>query len=329
MTRVALHRALPLLLLPCLLLTLTQCQRVRHLPDQAKLAFVKAKYRAQTFGKKPKRQKKSEKADGQGEGEKPAGPEKGLRGLMNNGQALAGVSGAGGAGAGSTAGGGTAEGGGVFDFSNVVQTQVQGFGRVGWHSSLTTATQDARRTGKPLLILFTHQGSNSAQALENTLVLTPEFRTLVTEQFIPLRINYGDTDTRQSPYYRDFKAKLEAKGYPTVVITLPDGTEIERIAGYNQKAAGESSAYTKAYLKRLEIAVADSKKAVDARRQKLESQRYRTWTSKDGSKVFARLDTLDANMATFTTEWGEPFKTFLSRLSEEDQAQVAARRGEG
>jgi hypothetical protein len=322
--RAVIHRALPLLLLPCLLFT--QCHVARQLPDRAKLAFVKAKYQAQTLGRKPKKQKKSEKADGQGEGEKPAGMEKGLRGLMNNGQALAGVSGAGGAAAG---GGGMAEGGGVFDFSNVVQTQVQGFGRVSWHSSLTTATQDARRTGKPLLILFTHQGSSSAQALENTLVLTPEFRTLVTEQFIPLRINYGDPDTRQSPYYRDFKAKLEAKGYPTVVITLPDGTEIERIAGYNQKSADESSAYTKAYLKRLEIAVADSKKAVDARRQKMESQRYRMWTSKDGSKVFARLDTLDANMATFTTEWGEPFKTFLSRLSEEDQLQVAARRGEG
>ncbi|QIF05544.1 thioredoxin family protein [Roseimicrobium sp. ORNL1] len=326
MLRTVSPRAHLLLLLPCLLLT--QCHVARQLPDRAKLAFVKAKYRAETFGKKPKKQKKPEKADGQGEGGKPAGPENGLHGLMNNGQALAGASGAGGAGAGAAAGGAAGEGG-VFDFSNVVQTQVQGFGRVGWHSSLTTATQDARRTGKPILILFTHQGSSAAQALENTLVLTPDFRTLVTEQFIPLRINYGDADTRQSPYYRDFKSKLEAKGYPTVVITLPDGTEIERIAGYNEKSAGEGSAYTKAYLKRLEIAVADSKKAVDARRQKMESQRYRMWTSKDGSKVFARLDTLDANMATFTTEWGEPFKTFLTRLSEEDQAQIAARRGEG
>lgn len=321
MTRTVIPRALPLLLLPCLLLT--QCHMARQLPDRAKLAYVKARYKVHTLGDKSKKQKKPKK----GEGENAAGPEKGLRGLMNDGQAIAGASTAGAAGA-AAAGGGSPEGG-VFDFSNVVQTQVQSFGRVGWHSSLTTAAQDARRTGKPLLILFTHQGSSAAQALENTLVLTPEFRTLVTEQFVPLRINYGDADTRQSPYYRDFKSKLEAKGYPTVVVTLPDGTEIERIAGYNQKAAGESGAYTKAYLKRLENAVTNSKKAVDARRQKMESERYRMWTSKDGSKVFARLDTLDANMATFTTEWGEPFKTFLTRLSEEDQAQIAARRGEG
>ena len=315
MTRVAVHRALLVLLLPCLLLT--QCS-IRQIPDRARIAVARTRLKAHKLASAPKKWTKRQKDPKDSkEKEKGPAPERGLRGLMNDGQAVAGASTAGAAGG---AAGGTAEGG-MFDFSNVVQTQAQNFGRVGWHSSLTTAAQDARRSGKPLLILFTHQGSSAAQALENTLVLTPDFRTLVSEQYVPLRINYGDADTRQSPYYRDFKAKLEAKGYPTVVVTLPDGTEVERIAGYNEKSAGENSAYTKAYLKRLQIAVEDSKKATMARRQKLESQRYRTWTSKDGTHVFARLDTLDANMATFTTEWGEPFKTFLSRLSEEDQAQ--------
>ncbi|MEZ0273419.1 MAG: thioredoxin family protein [Roseimicrobium sp.] len=249
---------------------------------------------------------------------------------MNDSQAIAssGVAGAPGTGGMPGPPAASAEGG-ILDFSNVVQTQVQGFGRVSWHNSITTAVQDARQTGKPILILFTHQGSSAGQALENTLVLTPEFRSLVTEQYIPLRINYGDTETRKSSFYRDFKTKLEAKGYPTVVVTLPDGTEVTRIAGYNEKTADEEPSYKRGYLQRLEKAVEDSKKATVARRGKLEAQRYRMWTSKDGTQVFARLDSLDANMATFTTEWGEPFKTFLSRLSEEDQAQVAARRSEG
>jgi hypothetical protein len=308
------HRLLLVTLLPGLLLT--QCRMASQLPDRARLIVAKAgaKTRALTK-KKPKKQSKPEKP-----------PEKGLRGLMNDEQAVAGVN------TGSVLSGGSVGGaseGGMFDFSNVVQTQAQNFGRVGWHSSLTTAAQDARRSGKPLLILFTHQGSSSAQALENTLMLTPDFRTLVSDELVPLRINYADTDTRQSPYYRDFKERLEAKGYPTVVITLPDGTEVDRIAGYNEKSAGENTAYTKEYLKRLQNAVANSKKAVDSRRGRLESQRYRMWSSKDGTKVFARLEKLDANMATFTTEWGEPFRTFLTRLSEADQAEIAARRGEG
>ncbi len=300
-------RVLVLVLVPCLLLT--QC----GIPYRARVAVAQAVAKT----KRPKKQKAT-------------APEKGLRGLMNDGQAIASSGAAGAPGVGGMPGApATSAEGGVFDFSNVVQTQVQGFGRVGWHNSLTTAAQDARQTGKPILILFTHQGSSAAQALENTLILTPEFRSLVTEQYVPLRINYGDTDTRQSPFYRDFKTKLEARGFPTVVVTLPDGTEVERIAGYNQKTAGEEASYKKAYLQRLEKAVEECKRATLARRQKLESQRYRMWTSKDGTQVFARLDSLDANMATFTTEWGEPFKTFLNRLSEEDQAQVAARRGEG
>lgn len=324
--RFSISRLLLVTLVPGLLLT--QCRLASSLPDRGRLMVskvVKAGAKTKDLTKRGFFKKRSKQKEQQQE--KP--PEQGLRGLMNDPGTIAGAS----TGAmpgvppGATVGGGSE--GGMFDFSNVVQTQAQNFGRVGWHSSLTTATQDARRSGKPLLILFTHQGSSSAQALENTLVLTPDFRTLVSDEFIPLRINYADTDTRQSPYYRDFKDRLNAKGYPTVVITLPDGTEVERIAGYNEKAAGENSAYTKDYLRRLRSAVEKSDKAVEERRQRLESQRYRTWTSKDGTKVFARLDKLDANMATFTTEWGEPFKTFLTRLSEEDQAQIATRRGEG
>jgi hypothetical protein len=317
------HRLLLVTLVPGLLLT--QCRMATQLPDRARFMVAKVGATTRDLTKKRFSKKQSKQQQQQ---EKPS-QQGGLRGLMNDPGTIAGASTGGmpGAPPGSTVGSGSE--GGMFDFSNVVQTQAQNFGRVGWHSSLTTATQDARRSGKPLLILFTHQGSSSAQALENTLVLTPDFRTLVSDEFIPLRINYADSDTRQSPYYRDFKERLNAKGYPTLVITLPDGTEVERIAGYNEKAAGENSAYTKDYLRRLRSAVEKSDKAVEARRQRLEAQRYRTWTSKDGTKVFARLDTLDANMATFTTEWGEPFKTFLTRLSEEDQAQITARRGEG
>lgn len=318
--RFSIPRLLLVTLLPGLLLT--QCRLATQLPNRARHMVAKAG--ATTKGLAKLRPKKRSKPKPNSQEEQPA--ERGLRGLMNDEQAIAGVSTAG-MPPGSTAGG--ASEGGMFDFSNVVQTQAQSFGRVGWHSSLTTAAEDARRSGKPLLILFTHQGSSSAQALENTLMLTPDFRTLVSEEFVPLRINYADTDTRQSPYYRDFKERLDAKGYPTVVITLPDGKEVDRIAGYNEKNAGENIAYTKDYLRRLQNAVANSKKGVEARRQQMEAQGYRTWTSKDGTKVFARLDKLDANMATFTTEWGEPFKTFLTRLSEEDQAQIAARRGEG
>lgn len=220
---------------------------------------------------------------------------------------------------------GTAEGG-MFDFSGVVQTQAQNFGRVGWHSSVTTATQEARQKGKPLLILFTHQGSSSSRALENTLILTPEFRSLVDQNFVPLRINFGDSDTRQSSYYRDFKTRLEAKGYPTVVVTLADGTEVERLAGYNEKEGGEGTSYRKAYLGRLERAVQQCETAAAARRKSMEAQGFRYWSAKTGTPVFARLESLDANKASFIGEWGDSFDTFLNRLSDDDRAQIELRR---
>ncbi len=293
-------RTLLLLLLPCLLLT--QC----GIPYRVRTVVAKA-------AKKNPAKKDTKK------GERPGS----LRGLMDSGEQGTAYGGGAALAPGSS---GSAEGG-VFDFSGVVQTQVQNFGRVGWHNSLTTAAQESRREGKPLLILFTHQNSSSAQALENTLVLTPDFRKLVEESFVPLRINYGDTDTRQSPFYRDFKTRLEAKGYPTLIVTLPDGTEIDRIAGYNEKSAGENSAYRNEYLQRLRKAVSSCEKAAASRRKDLESKGYRFWSTKSGSPVFARLDSLDANKATFIGEWGDSFNTFLNRLSDEDRQQIELRRG--
>lgn len=277
-----------------------------------KLAYKAAVNVAKPKPKKPKQNAKQAPT---------AAPATGLKGLMDGGQANAYAQGGG-----MIGGGGGATADGIFEFSNVVQTHAQGFGRVGWHSSLTTAAQQARTEGKPLLILFTHQMSASAQALENTLILTPEFRSLVEEKFVPLRINFGDTETRQSPYYRDFKARLEARGYPTIVVTLPDGAEVTKISGYNEKEGGESSSYRAAYLKKLQDSVTKGESLAEERRKKLESQGYRMWTAREGKPVFARLEALDANMATFTTEWGESFKTFLNRLSEEDKAQIELRR---
>ncbi len=293
----------PLLLLLLSSLLLTQCV----IPGRVRQAKVK-----------PMKKKPDAPADGRGNQSSGS-----LKSLMDGGQDGVSYGGGGNFAPGSS---GSAEGG-VFDFSGVVQTQAQSFGRVGWHSSLTTAAQEARRSGKPILILFTHQGSSSARALENTLILTPDFRTLVDTNFVPLRVDFGDTDTRRSSYYRDFKTRLEAKGYPTLVVTLPDGTEVARIAGYNEKTAAEQASYTKSFLTRLEKAVSSSASSSAERRKSMEAQGYRYWSTKSGSApVFARLESLDANRATFLGEWGEPFDTFLNRLSDEDRAQIETRR---
>lgn len=210
--------------------------------------------------------------------------------------------------------------GGLFDFSTIMQGGSIGGSRVNWQRSATVAAKQSRLTGQPLLIYVTHRSSKPAQDMEGTLMQSQAFVSLTQEHFIPLLMDFSDPETMRSPLYKDLKERFNIRGYPALVVTLPDSTEVMRLTGYKKDSE-------KSYMRALNEAVELAEKRRDERRARLEkSEGYRLWTSKDSKPVFARLAALDANMGTFTSEWGESFKTFLTRLSPEDQAWIAARR---
>jgi hypothetical protein len=210
--------------------------------------------------------------------------------------------------------------GGAFDFSGMLPGQAGAATQVSWQRSATLAASKSRSTGLPLLLYATHSGSQPCHDIESTLMMAPAFRALMQEKVIPLLVDYSDQDTSRSTMYRELKDRFNVRGYPTLIMTQPDGVEISRLTGYKKE-------YEKRYLESLQSAVGRAEKLTAERRAKLEKdQNYRIWKNKDGKPVFARLAALDANMGTFTGEWGETFKTFLTRLSEEDQAWIAERR---
>lgn len=220
-------------------------------------------------------------------------------------------------GASTTPEGGTATNveGGLFDFSTVMKTNSRGTSRVAWKQSAAEAVEQSRLTGKPLLVFFTSQHSASAMTMERTMVLAEDFYVLTEQNYIPLRIDFSDVETQRSEFYKAFKERMEPRGYPTMLVVLPDGTEITRLSGYKTD-------YQESYIKRLQQAVDQSKKVGEQRRVKMEKDGYRLWKNKKESEVFAKLVSLDANMGTFTGEWGNTFTTFITRLSDKDQAWI-------
>lgn len=213
----------------------------------------------------------------------------------------------------------SAEGGGLFDFSSVTANSTQSTSRVQWSRSAMDATELARRSGKPLLILVNSRNSPSGQSIENTLVLQPEFKKLTEETYIPLYIDFSDKATIDSDFYQAFKDRLKVRGYPTILVTLPDGTEVTRLSGYKHE-------YEVSYMLKLRESVAASQKAIESRRKRVLPPEYRAWTDKQGVVVYAKLDKADANMLNLTTEWGTKFTTFTNRLSSEDQAWIESER---
>jgi hypothetical protein len=247
-------------------------------------------------------------------------PEGGFAGSGGGGTQLPGLPPAGSGAAGASPGGGAAAGS-VFDFSSAFSGGGGMTSRiVNWRRSGTDAIGEARRAGVPLLVFFSNHATPTSAMLEGMLNSAPE-ATAVGQHFIPLYVDFGDKDTRDSLYYRALLERYKPRGYPVLLVTLPDGTEVTRQSGY----AGESKAepeWRQRTLQFITAAVAKSDKAAALRRQRLEQEGYRTWTNNQGKPVFAKLEHLDANQATFTGEWGESFRTFTSRLSDADRRAI-------
>lgn len=208
----------------------------------------------------------------------------------------------------------------MFDFSSAFEGAGIHGRAINWRRSGTEAALEARRAGRPLLIFFANHTSPTATLLETMLGTAVEAGE-TARQFVPLYIDYADKDTRDSKLYRGLGDRYRVRGYPVLLAALPDGTELMRQSGYAGETKSEPE-WRKRTLQFLKAAAAQSDKAVATRRKRLESEGYRTWSSREGNPVFAKLVSLDANQAVFTTEWGESFRTFTNRLAESDRKRL-------
>lgn len=185
----------------------------------------------------------------------------------------------------------------------------------GWKHSAADAIAEARVENKPLLVAVTNQQVENAQQFESSLLASKDFRDAAGDAFIFLNIDYGDKETIKSDYYRDFKTRLNIRGFPTLLILLPDGREIVRLRGYVTDWKGR-------YVQSVKDARPHVEQAIELRRKQMKKNGYRLWSGRKDVQVFAKLVSVDANQATFTGEWGGEFSTFITRLSEADQKWI-------
>jgi hypothetical protein len=190
-----------------------------------------------------------------------------------------------------------------------------------WHHSGTDAALESRRSGRPMLLFLVDSHIPAAISLQTTLATKPETGTLIESHFVPLMVDYGDKDTRDSLYYRAMRDRYKPRGFPVLIAVLPDGTEVSRQSGYTVETKDRPD-WDRRTLEWIRSAGTQSEKAITARRKRMESSGYREWKSKSGAPVFAKLVKVDANQAVFVSEWGETFRTFTSRLAEEEQPRL-------
>ena len=206
-----------------------------------------------------------------------------------------------------------APGGGMFDFSSAFSNPALNR-RAHWQHSGAEAIDEAKRRGLPLLIFFSHQSSPPALEMETALSNTPDL-TRDDPRFVALRLDFYDKDTSGSEYYRALRDRYKVRGYPVLIVALPDGTELTRQSGANKDWKNNANHW-------LDEAAHRAQSGIELHRQKLSGKKFRMWKNKDGQEIYARLESQDANKLVFTNEWGETIRTFTNRLSEEDQRRI-------
>jgi hypothetical protein len=209
----------------------------------------------------------------------------------------------------------------LLDFSSAFSRGPARSRTMDWRRSGSEAAVEARRSGRPFLILLTDEHIPAATSLQTMLAAQPDTGTLIETEFVPLLVDFGDKDTRDSLYYRALRDRYKPRGFPVLIAALPDGTEITRQTGYSTDAQ-TGPEWKRRTLQWVKAAAAQSGKTAAARRKRLEATGYREWSSKSGAPVFAKLVKVDANQAIFISEWGETFRTFVSRLAESEQARL-------
>ncbi len=207
----------------------------------------------------------------------------------------------------------------AYDLSSVESAQTWHPQLNNWRRSAEDAIKEARLGNKLLLILFAHTHLELSQQLEATLLISPEFRKTVEKDFVLLRLDYSDSDTARSAYYQGMKTRLKVRGFPTLIATLPNGHEVLRCTGYQPE-------WKSRYLTNIKTCIENSVKMKEHRRKQMQATGYRLWKDKNGAEVFAKLNQVDANQLTLTSEWGDEFHTFSTRLSEADQAWIEKQR---
>jgi hypothetical protein len=197
--------------------------------------------------------------------------------------------------------------------------------RAFWHSSPREAREVAKREKKPLLIFFYQKwkgvpggpagaavGDNNV-ALNDDLLSTSEFnefaagRVVLTRLFYP--ISYKGVSEERKAALQQFRDYFKVKSLPTILLLDENGREIARIKGYSRITAGpgiELSAADK-LLEKLKRAVElreQATAAAEANRKTLLAQNYREWTSKAGTKLFAKLVSASADEVILRDETG-------------------------
>jgi thioredoxin-related protein len=105
--------------------------------------------------------------------------------------------------------------------------------------SFESALEKAKQENKFVFIDFYTVWCGSCKAYEKYVFNKPEIKTYIKDKFIAVSIDAEKGESIER------KKKYEVFSYPQIIITYPDGKEIDRISGFNSKYSDNPKEFIK------------------------------------------------------------------------------------
>jgi thiol-disulfide isomerase/thioredoxin len=102
-----------------------------------------------------------------------------------------------------------------------------GQGQIHWEHRLEDALKKAKATGRPVLVDFWAEWCGWCHRLDQTTYVDPEVVKIVTNDFVPLKI-----DTEAGKRSTEIAYKYGVQSLPTIAFLSPSGRPIDRVNGF-------------------------------------------------------------------------------------------------
>lgn len=99
--------------------------------------------------------------------------------------------------------------------------------------SLEEATEEARRTGKPVLFFFTAAWCRPCHDLRKSVFEVEMFARLVEEKYVPVEVvDRKREDGANPPDVEALFARMGVNGFPTLAVHRVDGSSVVKLVGF-------------------------------------------------------------------------------------------------
>jgi len=123
-----------------------------------------------------------------------------------------------------------------------------------WHTNYEAALEEARRTGRPLLVRASAEWCGHCQRMKRDVWSDARLDRDIARNFIPVEL---DADNEQN---RRLLERMRVQTLPTVLVITPELRIVERIEGY--RSVNQLAAQLREYTPRVELPLRDDHRSV-------------------------------------------------------------------